>query len=417
MKLCNYFKLILLSFFVACGLAICAPAATLARLPVYPMALKRLAVPDYPRFQDNGNVAPLKLSIKASLSYLRRLPPQRRMRFGKDLYSVSHLIRSLETFSGLVGESIGYQPNFDLLNATIRRDYRVYRSIGRKADGKVLFTGYYEPILSGRLTPGGEYRVPIHSRPRDLVEIDMKPSAPDFRDRRLVGRYAQGRVVPYPTRGEIRRDLDFNALAPPVGWLRDEIDLFILQIQGSGRLQLPNGEQRHILYDGSNGRPYRSIGSLLIAEGHISRAEMSMEAIRDYLQQNRKSASDLLDRNPRYIFFRQARYGPLGALGEILTPMRSVAVDRTIFPSAALSYIVTPLPRVRPPGVIVTWFTHTGFVLSQDAGSAIKGPGRVDLFMGHGRLAEVGAGRLKHTGALYFLVLKPDPAGNIDNAP
>ena len=133
-----------------------------------------------------------------------------------------------------------------------------------------------------------------------------------------------------------------------------------------------------------------------------------MQAIRAYLRQHPESKNRILDHNPRYIFFKAADHGPVGALGEPLTPMRSLAVDRTLMPSAALAFISVPLAQVSPDGRIEGWRPYEGFALSQDTGSAIIGPGRVDLFMGHGVQAEVGAGHLKHPGTLYFLVLKPD---------
>ncbi len=389
---------------VFAGLLACVPKPPQVPPPLPRAALERLSREAYPRFVDDGDSGPLTDSIQASLAYLERLPSGRRVRFGNDVYTVAHLVRTLEAFSALMAQ----RPSSDRLNDVIRQRFRVYRSVGRDADGRVLFTGYYEPLLQGRLTPDARFTVPIHSIPHDLVEIDLTPFAVDLAGRTIVGRYTPGRVVPYPTRGEIRRNAGFDALAPPVGWLQDETDLFILQIQGSGRLQLPDGTQRHILYAGSNGRPYRSVGRLLIDEGYIPSEKMSMEAIRSFLQENQDIAADIMDHNPRYIFFRPAESGPLGALGEVLTPMRSVAVDRTIFPSAALAYIVTPLPRVGSSGGIETWVVHSGFVLAQDAGGAIKGPDRVDLFTGSGRQAEVTASRLKHTGALYFLVLDPD---------
>ena len=172
-------------------------------------------------------------------------------------------------------------------------------------------------------------------------------------------------------------------------------------------MKLANGEQRHILYNGSNGRPYRSIGRLLIDKGHIPPEKMSMQAIRAYLRQHPEMSRNIMDHNPRYIFFKTAQDGPLGSLGQPLTPMRSLAVDRSIMPSAALAFITTPVPKVNTHGIIERWESYNGFALAQDAGSAIKGPGRIDLFMGHGLKAEVGAGHLKHSGELYFLILKP----------
>jgi membrane-bound lytic murein transglycosylase A len=282
----------------------------------------------------------------------------------------------------------------------------------------VLFTGYYEPILLGGIHPTSRFSVPVHSRPKDLVSIDLSPFAEDLKGRTIVGRFNGNTVVPYPTREQIRNHSDFNTLAPPIAWLEDEFDLFNLQIQGSGRLQLENGKQVHILYDGSNQQPYRSIGRLLIDQGRIPREKMSMQAIRRYLKENPAVADTILNHNPRYIFFRMADDGPLGATGQPLTPMRSIAVDRQVFPLGALAYIVTPLAKVTQGGEIERWERYSGFALAQDTGAAIKGPGRVDLFTGHGIQAETVAGHLKHSGELYFLVLKPDGQPSIiDNHP
>jgi membrane-bound lytic murein transglycosylase A len=366
-------------------------------------ALKRLCLSDYPHFSDHGDHAPLIRSIEMSLAYLKRLPDNRRIHFGADAYTVAHLIRTLEVFARIIRG----KPTPQQLNQAIQDRFIVYQSVGRADTKDVLFTGYYEPLLKARRSPTAEFATPVHSKPVDMLEIDLTPFAADLKGRTIVGRYTGRTVVPYPTRKEIREAADFNAKAPPVVWLRDEIDLLILQIQGSGRVELEDGSQVHVLYDGSNGRPYRSIGRLLINEGRISREKMSMQAIRTYLHQNRDIANHIMNHNPRYIFFRTARDGPLGALGQPLTAMRSLALDRDVLPSSALAFITTPLPQVDHQGKIVGWKPYNGFALAQDAGSAIKGPGRIDLFMGRGLRAEVGAGHLKHAGALFFLVLKP----------
>ncbi len=386
-------------------LAGCALKPPPVPVPPAPKAgLKRLALSQYPLFSDGGDVGPLQLSIHMSLAYLRRLPADRNIDFGADRYPVAHLIQSLETFSQIMGEA----PSPEQLNQTIRDRFYVYQSVGRPQKMDVLFTGYYEPLLIAGLFKSPSFGTPVHSKPLDMVEIDLSPFSDDLKGRSIVGQYTGKTVVPYPTRRQIRQKVDFNATAPPIAWLRDEIDLLILQIQGSGRVKLADGTELHILYDGSNGRPYRSIGRLLIDQGRISPEQMSMQAIRAYLRKHPETAHDIMDHNPRYIFFRTAQQGPLGALEQPLTPMRSIAVDRTILPSAALAFIALPMPKVNARGKIEHWRPYHGFALAQDAGSAIKGPGRVDLFMGHGLQAEVGAGHLKHSGALYFLILKPD---------
>jgi membrane-bound lytic murein transglycosylase A len=376
-----------------------------ARPPALPRAaLREVPASEWPRFEDDLDFSQLSCSIAMSLAYLRRLAPERPVDFGGDTYSVSHLIRSLEYFDHLVQS----QPSVDDLNRAIAAHFRIYRSVGRSDDQQVLFTGYYEPLLQGSLTPSARYPIPVYSRPSDLVEIDLGAFAADLKGRSITGRYTGRTVIPYPTRHDIRQNEDFDRIAPPLVWLRDEVDLFVLQIQGSGRVELENGEQFNILFDSSNGRPYASIGRWLINQGRIPVDKISMQAIREYLQQNPEEAQAVLDHNARYIFFRKAKHGPVGALGQLLTPMRSLAVDRHMLPSAALAFISVPLPEVDASGRIQGWKAYRGFALAQDAGSAITGPGRIDLFMGYGVQAETAASHLKHNGALYFLILDPD---------
>lgn len=389
---------------VGCCLNACFPKPVPPPVPPTPrLALEQLAPSDYPRFADDNDFHQLTRSVAMSLAYLRKLPPGRRIAFGADSYSVAHIIRSLMVFDDIVRS----RPSPDEFNQTIRKHFRVYRSTGRPKEKDVLFTGYFEPLLRARRVPSPGYPVPVHTRPSDLVEIDLGAFAADLKGRTITGKYTGRSVVPYPTRGGIRRQTGFDRIAPPVVWLRDEIDLFILQIQGSGRIELEGGQQFNVLYDGSNGRPYRSIGRLLIDQGRIPADKMSMQAIRTYLQKHPREAQAILDQNPRYIFFKKAAEGPLGALGQLLTPLRSLAVDRSLMPSAALAFIVVPMPQVNRSGIIEKWAPYHGFALAQDTGSAIKGPGRIDLFMGAGPRAAVAAGHLKHSGALYFLVLDP----------
>ncbi len=370
-----------------------------------PQPLVRLSVADYPAFDDDLDFVRLGEAVSRSIAYYRRLPAERMIPFGPDAYPVHHLIRSLTSFS----ELIAGHPDRETLNRTIREAYRVYRAAGRGADGRVLYTGYYEPELPGSAQARPDYPIPVLSRPSDLVEIDLSPFAPDLKGRRIVGRYADGTVVPYPDRSQIRRESDrLIAVASPVAWLRDEIDLLILQIQGSGRITLDDGRMLCVRYNGSNGRPYQSIGRLLIEQGHLTPDTASMQRIRDFLRRNPERREAILDGNPRYIFFRVAEGGPFGALNEPLTPLRSIAVDPKCFPAGALAFAQLPTPRVDDAGGIASWRTHNGFVLAQDSGSAIQGTGRADFFWGSGLAAETAAGHLKHPGELFFIVLQDD---------
>ena len=406
-KLSRLQLFVLLLIVAAC--ASCAPTPT-PRPIVSEPALARIPVAQYPRFVDDAAYEQLGRSIEMSLVYLRKRPMQKEIRFGTDNYTVAHLIRSLEVFAGIIDD----RPTIEELNRLIGEYFLVYCAAGRAiGDGntrQVLFTGYYEPILHGSRTHSNRYPVAVHSRPVDLVEIDLSPFARDLKGRRIVGQYTGRTVVPYPDRQQIRQDAAFERKAVPIAWLRDEVDLFNLMVQGSGKIVLDDGEMFDVHYDGSNGRIYRSIGRLLIEQGKISKDKMSMQAIRDYLKAHPKEADAVMDHNPRYIFFERIEQGPLGALGVSLTPNRSLAVDRKLFPMAALAYIALPTPRVDEMGHMEGWQSHHGFVLAQDTGSAITGPGRADLFWGHGAKAETAAGHLKHDGRLYFLVLKPSSA-------
>ena len=389
------------------GVGLLLSCAPMPKPSVAPPAMIPLPIKDYPRFEDSGGFLRLDNSIARSLDYLKKLPGDRKMAFGPDRYTVAHLIDSLAAFRRLIASS----PSTQALNQAIRDNYRVYRAAGRDLTKDILFTGYYEPLLTGSRNESATYPVPVHGRPADLVEIDLSLFAPDLEGRRIQGRYTNGRVIPYPTRAEIRHMDHFNTLAPPVVWLKDEVDLVNLHIQGSGKVQLSDGDILQIQFDSSNGRPYRSIGRWLIDQGCIAPRDMSMPAIRTYLRQHPDKTAAILDQNPRYIFFRRANSGPNGALGVALTPMRSIAVDRGLFPSAALAFFVTQFPRVNDQGIIERWEPYHSFALAQDSGSAITGPGRVDLFVGAGREAEVAAGHLKHPGLLHFLVLKAESAG------
>ncbi|MDA8137069.1 MAG: MltA domain-containing protein [Desulfobacteraceae bacterium] len=367
-------------------------------------ALKRLSASDYPDFNDSRAYDQLSRGIEMSLRFLRKLPADQAVVFGPDTYPVAHLIRSLEVFAALIAEN----PTPEALNRQLRERFVVYAAAGGAETHSVLFTGYYTPVLKGRRDPSPAFPVAIHSRPTDLVEIDLSLFAEDLKGRHIVGRIVNRTVTPYPDRQAIDELPDFDRLAPPIAWVKDQVDLFNLMVQGSGKVDLENGQMLTVQFDGSNGRPYRSIGRMLIDEGKVSAERMSMQAIREYLRQHPDEAQTVMNYNPRYIFFKLADDGPIGALGVPLTALRSIAVDRAFFPQAALAFIQVPVPMVDENGAITEFAPMSGFCLTQDTGSAITGPGRVDLFWGGSLGAEVAAGHLKKEGRLYFLVLKPD---------
>ena len=186
------------------------------------------------------------------------------------------------------------------------------------------------------------------------------------------------------------------------------MDIFFLHIQGSGKVYLDDGRAINVHYHTANGRPYRSIGKLLIDDEKISREEMSMQKIREYLHTHPDELEAVLNHNPSYIFFKIEAEGPLGNINVKLTPGRSLALDYRIFPKGALVFAETQKPEVTGDGQIAAWGDCRRFMLHQDTGGAIRGAGRGDIFWGNGPYAEIAAGHLKHTGKLFFLVLEPD---------
>ena len=392
-----------LVFAVALAVFITACPAPVKK-PPEELALTRKSTFSYPDFHDDLELDGLEHSILKSLDYLQRVPVDRTYPFGQDRFGAAHLIKSLQYFL----DFIQTKPSPKELKKFIRSNYIVYQSVGRNQKGEVLFTGYYEPHLSGSLYKNEKYSYPIYALPTDLMKIDLSAFNEKYKGESVIGRYTGQTVVPYHDRSEIDGEDALVGKAEPLVWVEDPIDVFFLQIQGSGKVFLNTGEVINVHYHGTNGRPYRSIGKLLIEEQKIPREEMSMQKIRSYLQAHPEEMAPVFNHNPSYVFFKLEPEGPLGYLNVLLTPGRSIALDRRLFPPAALAYVRTKKPVVSGAGQIDSWTDCSRFVLNQDTGGAIRGPGRADLFWGNGPYAEIAAGHLAHTGKLYFLILKPD---------
>ena len=372
--------------------------------PPEELAMTRRSSFSYPDFSDDLELDGLEHSILKSLVYLERMPADRTYQFGKDRFEAAHLIKSLQYFQDFIRTN----PSARELKKFIRSNYIVYQSVGRNQKGEVLFTGYYEPHLSGSLYKNDEYPYPIYALPTDLMKIDLSVFSEKYKGESIIGRYTGQTVVPYHDRSEIDGEDALAGKAEPLVWVKDPVDVFFLQIQGSGKVFLNTGGAVNVHYHGTNGRPYRSIGRLLIEEQKIPKEEMSMQKIRSYLQAHPDEMAPIFNHNPSYVFFKLEPEGPLGYLNVLLTPGRSVALDRRLFPPGALAYVQTKKPVVNSAGQIDSWADCSRFVLNQDTGGAIRGPGRADLFWGNGPYAEIAAGHLAHTGKLYFLILKQD---------
>ncbi len=261
-----------------------------------------------------------------------------------------------------------------------------------------LITGYYEPLLKGSRTRSRRFAYPIYAPPEDMLEVDMGELYPQFRGQRVRGRLQGKRVVPYFNRAEIDAGTDTMLKGRELLWVEDPVELFFLQIQGSGRIELEDGKRVKIGYADQNGHPYASIGKKLIDMGELKPEEASMQGIKNWAEKNPERLYVLLGQNPSYVFFREqpdTLSAPLGALGVPLTNEYSIAVDQRTIPLGVPVFLSTTQPNSNEP--------LNRLMFAQDTGGAIKGAVRADFFWGFGEYAAVRAGSMKQSGKLWVL--------------
>jgi membrane-bound lytic murein transglycosylase A len=262
-----------------------------------------------------------------------------------------------------------------------------------------LFTGYFEPEAEGSLIPDRRFTVPIYRKPHDLVAFE-KVVAPEFRYGRLVA----GEPQPFFT----RREIEEGALAGrglELVWLADWADAFFMHVQGSGRVRLEDGSVLRLAYAGKSGQPYTGIGGLLVERGILEREDMSMQAIRSWMADHPAEARDLMWENKSFVFFREVSVddpalGPPGAQKVPLTPLASLAVDRSLWAFGTPVFLDTTSPRARGAGAD----TFRELMIAQDTGTAIKGYARGDVFWGAGQDAAWIAGHMKSEGRMTALL-------------
>ncbi|NQY42404.1 MAG: murein transglycosylase A [Legionellales bacterium] len=264
-----------------------------------------------------------------------------------------------------------------------------------------LFTGYYAPIIQGSFIKTSRYKFPVYTKPDDLVIVpDLNVFIPEkaFFKRRIAGRIQDGKLIPYFTRKEIENGAIKNKNLE-ILWVDNKVELFFLQIQGSGLVQLPNGSILTLSYNGTNGHKYTSIGKHLIEIGELEKQEVSMQSIKAWLKNNPQSIENLLNKNKSYVFSKIIeKNGVYGSQKTKLASKRSIAVDVQYFPLGLPVWINTNNP--------INKSSMQFLAISQDTGGAIKGPRRIDIFCGYGDQAAKLAGKLKETGEIYILLPK-----------
>ena len=266
-----------------------------------------------------------------------------------------------------------------------------------------LVTGYYEPLLMGSRSPSSRFQIPVHRAPSDIVAVELSSQYPELRAMRLRGRLVKSpegnKIEPYPSRSELERSGVLKGLE--IAYLEDPVEAFFMEVQGSGKIQLPDGSLIRLGYANQNGHPYRSIGAYLVERKELTLAQASMQGIKNWVKANPARRDELLHQNPSKIFFRElpapadASEGPLGAMGVPLTAGRSIAIDPSHLPLGLPVFLRTQLP---------SGAQLARLVLAQDIGSAIRGAHRADLFFGTGVAAGEDAGRMRSRGELVVLL-------------
>jgi membrane-bound lytic murein transglycosylase A len=376
---CNYFVLILiLAVMTGC-------AGRISRI-ISPRVepLSRVDAADVD-FTDDLDIDSLNLAIERSISYYEGTGRNNVYPIADRLISASQMKESLLKFRRIIQENNSLADK----KRRISQEFDVYRAAGQESCGSVLFTGYYVPLLSGSRTKTQKYKYPLYKPPPELISRKNSKS------------------VSYYSRKEIDAGGVLRGKNLEIAWVADPVELFFLHIQGSGEIKLEDNTILTVSALQTNGRPYRSVPRYLLEKGIISGRDASNSSIKRFLKEKEEhNIYEILAYNERYIFFKFVEK-PTGSLGKPVTSGRTIATDPEIFPQGALAFIRLQKPVFDQQGNLLSQrVPFSRFVLNQDKGAAIKGPGRVDLFCGFGENAESVAASLKEKGELYFLIKK-----------
>ncbi len=275
-----------------------------------------------------------------------------------------------------------FKKNFDI--------FKIYKKNGEE---KGLLTGYYEANLKGSLTKKSPYLYPIYKQPSDLINVDLNSIYPELKKYRLRGRIKNGKLIPYFSREQMQ---DNHLDAEVICYVNSKIDLFFLEVQGSGRITLDNGSTIFVGYANQNGYKYRSIGKYLVKNNEIKLEDISLQTIKSWLEENPNRVDEVLNYNKSVIYFKVKKKSASGSLGLVLTPKRSVAVDRSFIPLGSVLYLSSKIDGKDIDRI----------VMAQDTGGAIKGPIRADMFFGFSDKAKKLAGELKSPLQLWIFLPK-----------
>lgn len=385
------FIAVLLSALVVCSLLGCKkPVEPVVKeqpnfdwqLPKGKLGLAKLTNPaEIPDFTTAcADLTNLKFAVNRSINYMSKPSSRDVYRYYEPVFTHAKALATLQAFAALLDS--GMSP--EQMNTAIREKFDVYTSVGWNGFGDVLFTGYYTPIFNASPTKTGKFTYPLYKAPAGLVK------SPD------------GTVAPWKSRQEIEST---NACGgQELYYLGDPFEVYIAHVQGSAKLRLPDGKLITVGYSAYNGHEYVSIGKIMLEEGKVPKGGLSLRAMIEYFKQHPDEITRYTWKNPRFVFFNEQANEPHGSLNEPVTAWRSIATDKAIFPRASVTFLSCKLPK--RTGNQITSFPYTGWFLDQDAGGAIRAPGRCDVYMGIGDDAGELAGRTAEQGRLYYLLLK-----------
>ncbi len=382
--------LLIISVFVGCALPVQPPSEPSLALLTGDRLSARV-------FEDDMELSALYQAVERSVSYYARVSPDQSFRYNDVSYTPREMAASLALFMRLTKQFQGKK-----LQRELQEKFLFFESIN--TFGNAFFTGYYEPLLDGSPEPADLLNQPLYARPHDLIEADLGQFKAAWDNEKIFGRVEENRFIPYDTRAEIVYEDSLQYRAKPIAYV-NEVELFFLQIQGSGIVRFPDGSEKRVNYDSQNGRPYRAIGRLL--KDRIPEESMSLQALKEYLSAHPDEVRSILSYNESYVFFREVDEGPLGDIEVPLTPLRSIAMDRRSVPRGSLAFIETSVP-VFDKGMHIGSKPIKRFVLVQDTGGAIRGHGRADIFFGHGTDAELSAGHLRSQGRVFLIIAKKE---------
>ncbi len=284
------------------------------------------------------------------------------------------------------------------LRSWFEGSFRPWALVNPDGSRNGLITGYYEPVLKGSRQRSKAYPNPVFGPPEDLIVVDLAELYPELKHLRLRGRLEGRKLVPFYSRAEWAPQ-ESKRSPEALLWIDDAIDLFFMQIQGSGQVQLADGSRVRLNYADQNGHPYRSIGRWLVDQGEMKAEQASMQNIKAWAKANPKRLGEMLNANPSLVFFRELPVegsGPQGAMGLPLTPERSLAVDPRHVPLGAPIWLATTRPNSEQ--------ALTRLMLGQDTGGAIRGVVRADFYWGSGAEAGNQAGKMRQQGRMWVLL-------------